>query len=505
MIKCCSTRRSVLRPFAAILVIPAVYILCRSAFSFVTSRHQLQTSHESVVYIRDGQRHLLGMDYGGIANCSPAKSHHFPELTLPGGVIVNILVAALVTGYLFVALASICDHYFLHSIKLICKKLDLSTDVAGATLMSMATSSPELFINLIGTFLTKGDIGVSTVVGSGVWNMLAVPCFCSLFTSAPVKVDYWPLTRDSLVYGVSVLLLAYAVRDGRVNQNEATVMVVLYLSYIVAMLSISVMHYNKRIRYAIESFCRRLAGRDAEETTWLLMPCPAKYTNNFNNGEDFLDLEEDEGLGRLYKWPSDYSLCENIGWLFTWPIRFLLHYTVPSCHKPGTHNLFALTFLMCVVWIGICSYTIAWMITIIGNELSIPDSVMGLSFIAAGMSIPETVSCVIVSKKGNGTMALSNSFGSSTFDILLCLGLPWLIKAVYFSSSGVITIHSKGLQYSIFLLLALLVLVYAMFAANRFTMDKKIGWTCLVLYIVSITLSILIELNVFFIGNLPSC
>ena len=75
---------------------------------------------------------------------------------------------------------------------------------------------------------------------------------------------------------------------------------------------------------------------------------------------------------------------------------------------------------------------------------------------------------------GNGTMALSNSFGSSTFDILLCLGLPWLIKAVYFSSSGVITIHSKGLQYSIFLLLALLVLVYAMFAANRFTMDKKV-------------------------------
>lgn len=50
-------------------------------------------------------------------------------------------------------------------------------------------------------------------------------------------------------------------------------------SLILAMLSISVMHYNKRIRYAIESFCRRLAGRDAEETTWLLMPCPGK--NNY--------------------------------------------------------------------------------------------------------------------------------------------------------------------------------------------------------------------------------
>lgn len=30
---------------------------------------------------------------------------------------------------------------------------------------------------------------------------------------------------------------------------------------------------------------------------------------------------------------------------------------------------------------------------------------------------------------GHGSMGISNSIGSNTFDILLCLGLPWLIKA----------------------------------------------------------------------------
>lgn len=53
-------------------------------------------------------------------------------------------------------------------------------DVAGATFMAAASSSPELFINCVGTFVTEGDIGVGTVVGSAVFNVLAVPAFCAL-------------------------------------------------------------------------------------------------------------------------------------------------------------------------------------------------------------------------------------------------------------------------------------------------------------------------------------
>lgn len=48
--------------------------------------------------------------------------------------------------------------------------------------MAAATSSPELFINSVGTFITKSDIGVGTVVGSAVFNVLAVPACCGLFT-----------------------------------------------------------------------------------------------------------------------------------------------------------------------------------------------------------------------------------------------------------------------------------------------------------------------------------
>lgn len=56
---------------------------------------------------------------------------------------------------------------------------------------------------------------------------------------------------------------------------------------------------------------------------------------------------------------------------------------------------------------------------------------MGLTFLAAGTSVPEAVSSVLVTNQGHGAMGISNSIGSNTFDILLCLGLPWFVKAYF--------------------------------------------------------------------------
>lgn len=53
--------------------------------------------------------------------------------------------------------------------------------LVGGTFMAAAASSSELFINTIGTFITKSDLGVGTIVGSAVFNILAVPACCGLF------------------------------------------------------------------------------------------------------------------------------------------------------------------------------------------------------------------------------------------------------------------------------------------------------------------------------------
>lgn len=165
---------------------------------------------------------------------------------------------------------------------------------------------------------------------------------------------------------------------------------------------------------------------------------------------------------------------------------------------------------------------------------------MGLTFLAAGTSVPEAVSSVIVTNQGHGAMGISNSIGSNTFDILLCLGLPWFIKAYYFPAiegnnwvsvlkmhlvfpeaieiDQFITFHifllfffsqisfnSTGLNYSAISLLSTLFGLYIAFAFNRFHLDKKIGLICTAMYIAFLAFASLIELNVFFTVNLPTC
>ena len=75
------------------------------------------------------------------------------------------------------------------------------------------------------------------------------------------------------------------------------------------------------------------------------------------------------------------------------------------------------------------------MITVIGFTLGIPDTIMGLTFIAAGVSVPDALGGVAVVREGNGDMAVSNAIGSNVFDILMCLGLPWFIKVLFMNIS----------------------------------------------------------------------
>lgn len=71
--------------------------------------------------------------------------------------------------------------------------------------------------------------------------------------------------------------------------------------------------------------------------------------------------------------------------------------------------------------------------------------VMGLTFVAAGVSIPDALSSMAVIKEGYGDMAVSNAVGSNVFDILICLGLPWLIQTTIIDAGGHVNVISKGL------------------------------------------------------------
>ena len=107
------------------------------------------------------------------------KSFFGRSARLHGAVILNFIVAA----YMFLALAIVCDEYFVPALEIICKRLNLKDDVAGATFMAAGSSAPELATTIISLFIAKDvDIGIGTVVGSAVFNIMFVISIVALFS-----------------------------------------------------------------------------------------------------------------------------------------------------------------------------------------------------------------------------------------------------------------------------------------------------------------------------------
>ncbi|CAG9558394.1 unnamed protein product [Danaus chrysippus] len=513
---------------------------------------------------------------GYLRNCTPPAIDDFPaglftELQRQHGAIV---LHALISIYLFLALAVVCDKFFVPAVDRICTALNMTNDVAGATFMAAATSAPELFVNVIGTFITEGDIGVGTIVGSAVFNILAVAACCGIGAGMVVPLDWWPLTRDCLAYGITVSILICIMHDEYVQWYEAFFLVLLYGVYI------CIMYYDKSIQNfakgswtCVSNMLKKdsekqetpssLENENKEKKSTSSIKNESLVEHHQHNGNvknitlyadtnekknvidtelqiDKAKIEEtneeehrisnmeiatpedgnrenieqgnkesiDEYEHSLWKWPSGRSNLTKITWIITWPIHLVFFFTIPDCEKPRFKNWFPLTFIMCIVWIGSLSYIVAWMITIIGDTLMIPDSVMGITFLAAGTSVPEAVSSVIVAKQGHGSMGISNSIGSNTFDILLCLGLPWLIKASLTPAEPGhywVKINSMGLEYSAISLLSTLLLLYLTFWFNKFKLDAAVGRACLAMYAMFLVLATLIELNVFFPVNVRTC
>lgn len=467
-----------------------------------------EDSYEEEQHFSGPSRHLLAITEG--QNCTPAAILDFP----PDGFTRQqrqqgwVLVHAGIATYLFILLAIVCDDYFVPAIKKFCDSLDMSEDIAGATFMATASSSPELFINCVGTFVTEGDLGVGTIVGSAVFNILAVPACCGLFANMVMDLDWWPITRDSIIYGTAVILLISVLHDGRVYVYEALTLILFYIIYIF------IMYFNGSIS-AVATRALRKIKRKRRYTEVLRETEPLLTKNGKSNNISnciietdisLKDCEELEESTNIWEWPGEESASGKCWWIFTWPISFVLYLTTPDCRKYP--KLFVFTFLMCIIWIGMTSYLVAWLITVVGDTLNIPDSVMGLTFLAAGTSVPEAVSSVIVTNQGHGAMGISSSIGSNTFDILLCLGIPWFIKTAFYPTvphRHWIKINSSGITYSAVSLLSTLVLFYGGLYLNKFRLDWKIGLGCLALYAGFLTLASLIELNVFFPVNLPTC
>ncbi|XP_043949362.1 sodium/potassium/calcium exchanger 3 isoform X2 [Drosophila biarmipes] len=348
------------------------------------------------------------------------------------------------------------------NIKQYTNALRMTYDVAGATFLAGATSAPELFVNFVATFVTNGDIGVGTIVGSSVFNILVISAVCGILTP-PSNLDWWPITRDTIWYLVSIAALTVVLWDSLVMWYEATVLLLLYFAYLIQLI------LDRRIQNLV---------RKAHKESELLDEDPMTREEGPLKGfREHICAKPERGS----------NCCQKTWWGIKYPAELVLACTIPS-----VRFIFFLTMFLAVIWICVISYLLAWFLTIVGYNLHIPDSVMGLTILAAGTSVPEVASSYIVSKKGYGSMAICNAVGSNTFDIFVCLGLPWLLKSLIHQHS--IVIDSSALTITTAMLVLTAIIVYVGLLISKFVLGKFVGWTSLISYIIFLIIACTLEI-----------
>ncbi|MFV0365237.1 MAG: calcium/sodium antiporter [Mangrovibacterium sp.] len=326
----------------------------------------------------------------------------------------------------FILLARIVDQFFVESLDKISKKLQLSSDAAGATLMAMGSSAPELFVALF-SVLKPGehnDIGIGSIVGSAIFNLLAICGIVAVTKSS--KLTWQPIVRDVIFYFLAVVLLLWGVVDGQFSMIDALLFICIYVLYVFA-----VVHWRKWFPYSDQA-----DDMEEEDKT------PLKL--------DFLD----KALTFIMPKPQHYYAVFSVSIV----------------------SIAALSWLMVEGAIGIAHIT------------GIPESIIALTILAAGTSVPDLISSVVVAKQGRGDMAISNAIGSNIFDILIGLGLPFLIYILV--QGGEVVTQSEDMLRSSLILFGSLALFMFILICNKWKIGKGTGTLLISIYIIYIVYEI---------------
>jgi len=194
------------------------------------------------------------------------------------------------------------------------------------------------------------------------------------------------------------------------------------------------------------------------------------------------DDDEDDG-------PTTVS--GKILYVITFPILMMLKYTLPNCSTEEGKKWGMCGFFGSILWIGIFSYFMVWWAAVVGAVAGIDAEVMGLTILAAGTSVPDLISSVIVAQQGKGDMAISSSIGSNIFDILFGLPFPWLCYCIFFGITEknfkANEVQADDLITDVLILLAMVLYVILSVMAAGWTMSKMLGMSYFFMYAVFIT------------------
>jgi Ca2+/Na+ antiporter len=120
---------------------------------------------------------------------------------------------------------------------------------------------------------------------------------------------------------------------------------------------------------------------------------------------------------------------------------------------------------------------------------------MGVTVLAAGTSVPDAIGSLLVARDGKGDMAVSNAIGSNVFDILLGLGLPWMLSGLIWPDQKGVKVDAEALLPLSIILIGTLAAVYLVALLSRFHLTKCVGCIFFSFYFIFVAYDLLHEFD----------
>ncbi len=267
----------------------------------------------------------------------------------------------------------------------------------GATVVSIGTTLPEVMVSATSAVSGHSQIAYGNAIGS-------IICNTSLIAAVTIAVRPGKAERKTLIlpvfffFGAAVLFSGIAYTSGTFTRLTGVTLLLLFAIYMILTI-------------------RQMTG--TEETASAVNS--QQYAQNAESGSDVWNPDEK---------PEASSLAKEI-----------------------------LLLVIGAVLIAIGADLLVDNGTLIAEALGVPESVIALTFVALGTSLPELVTAITSLSKGHGALSLGNVIGANLFNLVLVCGISITLNPFSIPSSSMLFGMNASLVLDIPVMFAVMLLL----------------------------------------------
>lgn len=248
--------------------------------------------------------------------------------------------------------------------------------VIGLTVVAFGTSAPELAVSIRSALAGQSEMAIANVVGSNIFNVLFILGLAAIIT--PLAISRQLIRQDVPLMVLASMLVFYMIRDGVLSRLDAGILVVLLLAYTVFLFV-----QGKR-----SEATERASGANNTVAPSVSGPVLSEAAST----------EQDDEVDALIR--GTHPTWQNLLWI----IGGL------ACLVAGA-NLLVNSAVN------------------IARAFAVSEAVIGLTIVAVGTSLPEVMTSIVASIKGQRDIAVGNVVGSNIFNLLAVLGVSGVLSS----------------------------------------------------------------------------